>query len=39
MQATLELFMKKSIKQPKTHIFLENEGFLGQMVAFKNILL
>ena len=29
--------MEKAEKQPKTHIFLENKVFLGQMVAFNNL--
>ena len=29
--------VKKAEKQPKTHIFLENEGLLGLMVPFNNL--
>ena len=28
--------MKEAEIQPKTHFFLKNEGYLGQMVAFNN---
>ena len=29
--------IKEAEKQPKTHFFLKNEGYLGQMVAFNNL--
>ena len=31
--------MKNAEKQTKTHIFLENEGFVGQMVEFNNLVI
>ena len=40
MQAIFEWIYDKKVtkkKEAKTHIFLENEGFLGQMVSFNNL--